>query len=823
MQAWTHEMQTLSPARDLSRSVLVDHLPEVLTHIAGWVDSAHRGQDVSLVNAPGIHAIDRLARGFELDEVVEEYSILRRCTFDLWEQTVGPSPELRELSRLDRALDQSMVEATVRYARARSRMLKALDRISDAALGSEDIDEFLTQLLRATLETMEASDTAAVYLKGDDHLRIRAAVGQDEDLARGRTLKIGEGFAGAVAAEGKPLFTRSAETDARVKSESIRKRGVKALYGIPLVHDGQVIGVAETGSVSANEFSEEDMLLLRTMAHRATTVIIQARLVGARRRAEAELSESEARFQALADNIPQLAWMADESGWISWYNQRWYEYTGTTLEDMQGWGWQKVHHPDHLARVVEKVRHHFETGEIWEDTFPLRGKDGRYRWFLSRAIPLRDDRGVLVKWIGTNTDVTEERFLRSATGVLAASLDFRETLASIATLAVPALADWCAVELVTEGGTTEQLAVEHIDRSKVELAHELRRRFPPDPDAPGGVAHVLRTGQPELYEDLTDTCLTQLARSPEHAAILRGLGLRSAMITPMVARGRTVGAISFISAESGRRYTPRDLDTAQELALRAALALDNARLFREAQEAARAREEILAVVSHDLRNPLSTIQMSTELLLSGTVGSNERSRWQLGVVHRAVGRMERLIGDLLDMASIQAGRLALETQVQPAEPIVVEAIELNQALAAEQGIEIERESRVGGLQVLGDRQRIMQVFSNLIGNAIKFCPPGERITVSARREDGQLHFSVSDTGPGISEQELPHIFEPYWSADRHASQGTGLGLFIAKGIIEAHGGRIWAESTVGVGSTFHFTLPLGRASADRDGASPVLP
>lgn len=810
VDAWARRVRTLPPARALPRPVLIDDLHDVLARIADAVESDQCALPGARADAPRAHAIDRLSRGFELDEVIKEYSLLRECILDLWETEAGSSIELSELRRLDRAVDQSMIGATIRYAQARERILMALDRISDAALSSGDLDEFLPRLLRATLETMEASDVAAIYLKEGDQLRIRAAIGREEDLANGFSMKVGEGFAGTIAAEGEPRFTSAADADPLVKSETLRARHVKALYGVPLLHAGQVIGVANTGSISADEFSEDDKLLLRTMANRATAVIIQAQLIGARRRAEAELRESEARFRAVADNIPQLAWMADERGTVLWRNRRWEDFAGTRRDHVAAWG-VRLLHPDHVDRVMDRFRQHIETGEAWQDTVPLLGTDGRYRWFLARAVPVRDEHGRLVRWFGTNTDVNDEHLLKEASALLSSSLDLPETLASIARVVVPGLADWCTVEIITDGGTTKHLAVEHTDPARAELARDLIARFPRDPDQPHGVPHALRTGRPVLYEEVSDELLTAVATTPEHLAILRGLGLSSAMVVPMIARGRSVGAISFITAESDRRYTSRDLDLAEELASRAALALDNARLFREARAAVRARQDLLAVVSHDLRNPLMTVNMATELLLQRAIAAGSSSRKQLEMILRSAARMQHLIGDLLDVAGIQTGRFTVDRRDERGEAILVEAVELNEALAAERGLEIERRSRLGDVRICCDRDRIIQVFSNLFGNAVKFGRRGDRITVGAAVEDGAAHFSVRDTGPGISPEQLPHIFEPYWSADPN-TKGTGLGLFIAKGIVEAHGGRIWAESTTGADATFHFTLPIVRSS-----------
>jgi signal transduction histidine kinase len=250
---------------------------------------------------------------------------------------------------------------------------------------------------------------------------------------------------------------------------------------------------------------------------------------------------------------------------------------------------------------------------------------------------------------------------------------------------------------------------------------------------------------------------------------------------------------------------------AQGLADRAAIAVENAQLYRDAERAIRAREDILAIVSHDLRNPLSAINMSAATLLNALVRkgpSDPRTQKQLEMILRNTGRMTRLIGDLLDMASIQAGRLAVELLAQEIAPIVAEAVEAAEPIARANGQTISCELAVGATHCSVDRERMLQLFANLLGNAEKFSPHGGKIVVRAKLKENEVECSVSDSGPGISEQDLPHIFDAYWSATHEAKRGTGLGLYISKGIVDAHGGRIWVESQAGFGATFRFTLPL---------------
>ncbi|MQA91090.1 MAG: PAS domain S-box protein [Gemmatimonas sp.] len=234
---------------------------------------------------------------------------------------------------------------------------------------------------------------------------------------------------------------------------------------------------------------------------------------------------------------------------------------------------------------------------------------------------------------------------------------------------------------------------------------------------------------------------------------------------------------------------------------------EKAELYADAQEATRLRDEVFRIVAHDLRNPLSVIEMAAQLLQESAPGEAASSTPQLQTIRSAVQQMDDLIQDLLDVARMQAGPLAIKPEAVEAGQLIDESIELHRALAAEKDLQLTAEVPTELPQIQADRGRLMQALQNLIGNAIKFTPPGGRITVGCRAARGELNFFVSDTGPGIAKEHLPHLFDAFWKADEDSRSGAGLGLAIGRGIAEAHGGRIWAESEPGQGSTFHFSIP----------------
>ncbi|AKJ05997.1 Sensory box histidine kinase [Archangium gephyra] len=415
---------------------------------------------------------------------------------------------------------------------------------------------------------------------------------------------------------------------------------------------------------------------------------------------------------------------------------------------------------------------------------------------------------VILRDISAQKRVEEEqRFLVRAGELLSSSLDSERTLSSVAQLAVQSLADWCIVYLV-EGEQVRRSEVAHRQPGAQQLAAVLQR-FPLDMHQPFLAREVLTRQVPVLLPRVTPEHLASMARSPEHLALLQRLAPRSFLGVPLGTNEGRLGALVFIASESGRSYTPADLEFAQGLGRLASLAVENARLYQSARHATRARDDVLGIVAHDLRSPLNSIVLSTQSLQrrlrarSGEGGEAE----VLAVIVSAAGRMSRLIEDLLDVARMEAGPLSISPSPQPTEPLLhaaLEAVRLQaQAGQVHLGLEVP-----GALPpVLADRDRLLQVFSNLLGNALKFTPPGGQVSVGARVGEGQLCFFVRDTGPGIPPETLPHVFERFWQGDRKDRRGAGLGLSIARGLVEAHGGRIWVESELGRGSTFFFTVP----------------
>ncbi len=491
---------------------------------------------------------------------------------------------------------------------------------------------------------------------------------------------------------------------------------------------------------------------------------------------------SEADLRLLADSIPQLAWMAGRDGSIFWYNQRWYDYTGTSFEQMQGWGWREVHHPDHVERVVSSIQKAFATGELWDDTFPLRGHDGQYRWFLSRALPIRDGAGQVVRWFGTNTDVTEQRAWEER--VRRSEERFRTVLDSSTAIIWNMAADgrfewpqprWTAFtgqafEDARGSGWIEAIHPDDRDqtaeawrgavaaRSRYEIEHRVRR-------ADGAWRHMEAHAVPILADD---------------GRVYEWIGTH----TDVTAR--------------------KDAETAMQAAR------------DEAEEANRAKSTFIANMSHELRTPLSAIIGYSEMLQEeiedagdpGSIADDMRK------IEGNARHLLSLINDVLDLSKVESGKMEVYAETFDVADMVRDVTATVQGLVEKKGntLALRLEGDLGAMH--SDVTKIRQMLLNLLSNAAKFTQAGT-ITLSVERGPGSgerdwLAFRISDAGIGMTEEQLAKLFQRFQQADASTTRkfgGTGLGLSITKAFSTMLGGDVEVESVPGQGSTFTVRLP----------------
>ncbi|MFW6202164.1 MAG: PAS domain S-box protein, partial [Gemmatimonadota bacterium] len=540
--------------------------------------------------------------------------------------------------------------------------------------------------------------------------------------------------------------------------------------------------------------------------------VVVFRDVTARRRAE----EAQARLIAILDATPDLVGIADAQGRTLYLNRAFRRTFGVADdEDVRRWRIPD-YHPDWASSIImdEAIPAAVREG-VWTGETAILGPSGREvpvsQVLLAHARPdgAVEFLSTIMRDIGERKRAEEAgRFLSEASRRLAATLDVEATLDTITRLLVDWDADYCTVDVIRDD-EIRRAAAHHRDPTRQELVRELCA-YSPTRDRPLELGGVLAGGESTRIEDVSDDWLRSISRDAQHLRILRELAPRSLMMVSLRARGRTTGAITIASTHSDRVWDEHDLGLAEDFAERAGFALENARLYRAATRATRVRDEVLAVVSHDLRNPLNTIGLSAGLLRErmAAEGGREEETKQVDIILRSAKRSGRLIRDLLDVARIETFRFSVDRSPERAALPVKEAIEGHRAEAEERGLRLEDDVPDELPTVEVDHDRIVQLFSNLLGNAVEFTPPGGRVTVGGARVGNAVRFHVEDTGPGIEPEHRDHIFDAFWQVRRGEREGAGLGLAIAKGIVDAHEGEIRVESEVGVGTTFYVTLPV---------------
>jgi len=455
-------------------------------------------------------------------------------------------------------------------------------------------------------------------------------------------------------------------------------------------------------------------------------------------------------------------------------------------------------------------------------------RTGEDRWSFVSGAPVVDQHGTVDLSVSVFREFTDRRrseqgwqFLADASVALAASLDYEATLKHVADLAVPTISDWSAVDILTSDGSLEQLAVAHVDPSKRELAKEWRRRWPPPRE--GIPYQVIRTGLPALLPEITDAMIEAGTPDPEQRRVAFELGLRSVMVVPLMVGKEAIGTLTFLTAESGRRYGTQDLILATEIGRRASLAIENARSYTETREAVRTRDNFLAVASHELRTPLSALSVLISSLVRAAASgrllklSPEALTQRMVKAERQMTQLGRLVDRLLDVSRLSTRDLRLEREQTDLADIARDVISRYEDAAAETGSTIELLT-AGPTIGWWDRGRLDQAVTNLVGNAVKY-GQGAPITVSiSSGASGHVRLTVRDGGPGIPLEDQERIFGQFErSSESENVPGMGLGLWLARRIVTAHGGAINLDSVPGEGATFSVVLPVGAQPAPGGG------
>ena len=468
-------------------------------------------------------------------------------------------------------------------------------------------------------------------------------------------------------------------------------------------------------------------------------------------------------------------------------------------------------HLQRFAKAPETARRMGERREI----FGLRANGAEFPAEASISKLVERDGILFTVVLRDITDrvraAEDERFLVSAGARLSHLLDSKDVLQAIVDLPIPRLADACLVDALVDNDVMERVASTR-QRESLTPAIRALASHPLDWDSPSPIVDAIRRRRREIAPVVDDEWL-EANEEPALVEHWRALGAHAILTLPLVAGDHVFGAITLIATDPLRSFAEDQRALAEKFAAVAATTLENARLYGLAQQANRARDEVLGIVSHDLRNPISAVAMCVRVLEENPPPTDSERAELLRTIRESAGWANRLIQDLLDVASIERGQLSLQLQEQDPARMVLQALHMFEVEAQQHGIALTASVPTNLPLVMADNARVIQVLGNLLRNAVKFTPRDGRIVVSAEERDGKLVFSVRDTGAGIASEHLGRIFDRYWqSADGSRARGTGLGLSIAKGIVDAHGGRIWVESRVGGGSTFSFSVPRAVAN-----------
>jgi PAS domain S-box-containing protein len=536
-----------------------------------------------------------------------------------------------------------------------------------------------------------------------------------------------------------------------------------------------------------------------------------------RARRSAEASEERLRLALDAGSLGVWDWDIAANK-LSW-SERVYEIHGVDpaaftarVEDFT-----QLIHPDDAARVSRAIDDALAGTTSYQIEFRIVRPTGETRWVFTSGRVVRDESRGPIRMLGATMDITERKraeetlkFLSDVSAATAALVDVRRTMQALARLAVPFFADTCVVDVVNQNGQIERLAYAHADSAKESLLKELAERYSIDWNSASPAVRVLQNGKPEYVESVSADLIDSSAVNDDHHRLLQELNPRSYIVAPLVSRGHAIGAISFAFSTSARRYQVSDVAVAQELARRAATAVENARLYQGLQDAHRQKDNFLAMLAHELRNPLAAIEYSTQLSRMSASQAPEA----MEIIERQVRQLTHLIDDLLDVSRITRGRIQLQQERMDARLTVRRAVTTTQPAIEKGRHRLVVEMPDEPLPIHADPTRVEQIIVNLLTNACKYTPDEGEIAVRAFADNDQLVIKVKDTGIGIPPEMLSRIFELFTQVNPgldRSQGGLGIGLTVVRRLTEMHGGSVSATSEgPGTGTEFTVRLPLAR-------------
>ncbi len=706
-------------------------------------------------------------------------------------------------------------------------------------------EDTLAHTLGACLPALGDLGFFDVYQQGRAR-RLVQAPAAPELQARLAALAGAPGARLGVCGDGEPVLHTGMDADwyERMAGDNpqfdrLRALDVCSMVSVPMRYRDELVGVLTLlMACSRRQHSRAHLLLASELASLAAPVVVNARLLEQHRQAETALRQSEERLRLAVDAGELGIWdwdiAADRLAW----SDRVFALHGLNSGGFGGSMDDFVAsvHPEDEPGLRRILREALQAERPCATEFRVRRPDGSIRWLATRADVLRDDSGRPVRMVGATSDITERtqlleaerraraeaeaarrrlELLSMAGAVLARSLEPGTTLEAIASIVVPSVADWCRIDLMDADGVLQRAVTFHRDPERTRQGEALAQRLHGAVTTPGSMAWVAANSRPYAarFDDQYDI---DDSGDPAIRTAVRELGLRCVVVVPLMARGRTLGVMAAMQAESGRSLDEEDQALVAELAHRAALALDNARLYADAEaarcqaEAAnRAKDEFLAMLGHELRNPLAPIVTALSLMARRDDGAHVRERQ---IIERQVAHLLRLVDDLLDVSRITQGKVQLQRERVDMRAVVARAVELTEPVFERRARPVELHLGEGRAHVIGDAVRLAQVLSNLLTNAAKFTPADGRIALTMTLDREQVHIEVADTGSGIAPELLPRVFDLFSQGtqqiDRN-SGGLGLGLAIVRTLAQMHGGNVRAASDgPGRGARFTVSLPL---------------
>lgn len=755
--------------------------------------------------------MERLARG----EVLRDYEARMRCRDGTIKHVLIDSSARFER---DRFLHTRCFTRDVTARRRTERRLTIQHALAQTLAEADDLETATHRILEQVCDHLDWHVGALWVIGADAHIRCYDIYhGQDVNVpqfvaaTRNLAFARGEGLPGRVWESGQSVWISDVVADSNFPRAPIaREEGLRSAMAVPLVLNEQVLGVLEFFSSDARA---PDAHMLESM----TAVGSQVGQFIERHRAGAALRESEERFRTLADKAPVLIWLNSPVG-CEFANRSYLDFVGLDLDQVRGMNWAEYVHPQDREDYVGSYVNALRERSVFEREFRFRRFDGVYRHMKTVGVPRFSSGGDFLGFIGSTFDITDIKraehrttFLAGASAALADLTDFRSTLQKVAALAVPQFSDWCAVDILVPDGTLQRLAVAHVDPAKVRHVVELVQRYPSRSSEVHGVREVIRTGESRYFSSIPDETLVALSHDEDHLQLLRNLGLKSYICVPLTSRTQVLGAMTFVTAESGREFDENDVRAAEDLAHRTVIAIENANLLARLKEADRHKDEFLAMLAHELRNPLAPIRNAAELLKVLAKPDSDMRR-ATTLIDRQVLQMNRLIDDLLDVSRITRGKIELRRELVDLASVVRDAVDASRPLIDKLGHHLKLTLPSEPIRFAADPARLSQVLANLLSNAAKYTNQGGTIELSAHLEDDILVLRVKDNGIGIPASMRERIFELFMQVDRSLERsegGLGIGLTLVQRLVEMHGGTVECHSAgPGKGSEFIVRIPI---------------